>query len=141
MKSTVATTIGSLPLIANRQWHLWMWSNFSKQKFNLRIFEYPVDDELFENKNYKELLALSFFDVDFGAPPQTFNFIFEQTLYSITSVNLQSALGDNFISETQQFGSDSIIIDNKTYWTTFANIDSMKAPERSWISAIAVNIG
>jgi hypothetical protein len=87
----------------------------------------PSYHELLENKDYKQLLDLSFYDVDFGTPPTTYTFQFGEIERTITEPNLKTALDGNFISKTD-LGSETAITlkpeyDKTTsYWTTEANL-------------------
>lgn len=94
----------------------------------------PSYESLFDKKNYKELLDLSFYDVDFGAPLNTFLFKYKDIFYSITSINLQAAINSKFFFTSQQLNSDQIAINGRLLWTTSANIDSLKDPARKWIT-------
>jgi len=91
---------------------------------------------------YRELLALSFYDVDFivGQNP-TYTFLHAKTTYSITEEHLQNALagqnGVHFIrnEKPQGIGWFEISIKNKgVFWTSEDLLTAMKDKARQWIT-------
>jgi len=78
---------------------------------------------------YRELLALSFYDVDYNqAPPAPlppiYSFSFGTTTYNITSTNLDNA--GTYISTNKIPGLTETKINNKYYYTSSKNLETMK---------------
>jgi len=92
----------------------------------------PSYEELLKDKDYKQLLDISFYDIDFGTPTATYTFAYDGTTYKITEPNLKSAKG-TYIFEKEQGSSNKITINNASYWTTSANIKALK-DSKKWIT-------
>lgn len=94
----------------------------------------PSYGSWFKDQDYEQLLALSFYDVDFLASSTPIEFWHSTIKYITTALNLESALTRGFLQRSQMLSNAfSLFIGGGTYWTTQSNFEALKVEMSIWL--------
>ena len=94
----------------------------------------PSYEKWLEGQDYKQLLAFSFYDIDFLTSSTPIEFWHSTTKYITTGVNLASAVARGFLQRSQLLADAfGLSIGGSTYWTTQSNFNALKAEVSIWI--------
>jgi hypothetical protein len=94
----------------------------------------PSYEKWLEDQDYKQLLAFSFYDIDFLTSSTPIEFWHSTTKYITTGVNLASAVARGFLQRSQLLADAfGLSIGGSTYWTTQTNFNALKAEVSIWI--------